>query len=100
MWLWGKFWSIIVEQIINQPLDDGCITECFSEADRVGVEFTDTGLVKNITIEDDGTGSMGDVQAGIEFIYHMREHLVDVGVATAYLFACYALYLWLKKVIK
>ena len=107
MWLWGKFWSIIVEQIINQPVpvdeligDNGCITECFSEADRVGVEFTDTGLVKNITIEDDGTGSMGDVQAGIEFIYHMREHLVDVGVATAYLFACYALYLWLKKVIK
>ena len=49
-----------------------------------------------------GTGgeSMGDVQAGIEFIYHMREHLLDVGVATVYLFACYALYLYLKKVIK
>ena len=46
------------------------------------------------------TGSQGDLQAGIEFIYHMREHLVDVGVATIYLFACYALYLWLKKVIK
>ena len=38
---------------------------------------------KNINI---GTGgdSMGDVQAGIEFIYHMREHLVDIGVATIY----------------
>tara|TARA_R100001443_G_scaffold79890_1_gene86971 strand:- start:7426 stop:7620 length:195 start_codon:yes stop_codon:yes gene_type:complete len=48
----------------------------------------------------EGNSSMGDVQAGIEFIYHMREHLVDVGVATIYLFACYALYLWLKKVIK
>ena len=49
-----------------------------------------------------GTGgeSMGDVQAGIEFIYHMREHLLDVGVATVYLFVCYALYLYLKKVIK
>ena len=44
-----------------------------------------------------GDGSMGDVQAGIEFIYHMREHLVDVGVATLYLFACYAFYLWLKR---
>jgi len=44
-----------------------------------------------------GDGSMGDVQAGIEFIYNMREHLVDVGVATLYLFACYALYLWLKR---
>tara|TARA_R100001509_G_scaffold131574_1_gene84956 strand:- start:212 stop:406 length:195 start_codon:yes stop_codon:yes gene_type:complete len=53
---------------------------------------------KNVTINE--SGSMGDVQAGIEFIYHMREHLIDVGVATIYLFACYALYLWLKKVIK
>ena len=53
---------------------------------------------KNVTINE--SGGMGDVQAGIEFIYHMREHLVDVGVATIYLFACYALYLWLKKVIK
>ena len=48
------------------------------------------------TIDNHGTfnktinmdGSMGDVQAGIEFIYHMREHLVDVGVATVYLFVC------------
>ena len=48
----------------------------------------------------EGNSSMGDVEEGIEFIYHMREHLVDVGVATIYLFACYALYLWLKKVIK
>ena len=50
---------------------------------------------KNITIDEGG--SMGDVQAGIEFIYHMREHIVDVGVATIYLFACYTLYLWLKR---
>jgi hypothetical protein len=42
----------------------------------------------------------GDVQAGIEFIYHMREHLPDVGVATVYLFACYTIYLLLKKYIK
>ena len=53
---------------------------------------------KNVTINEGG--SMGDVQAGIEFIYHMREHILDVGVETIYLFACYALYLWLKKVIK
>ena len=50
---------------------------------------------KNVTINEGG--NMGDVQAGIEFIYHMREHLVDVGVATLYLFACYAFYLWLKR---
>jgi len=54
---------------------------------------------KNVNVYEGGE-SMGDVQAGIEFIYHMREHLVDVGVATLYLFVCYALYLWLKKVIK
>ena len=42
----------------------------------------------------------GDVQAGIEFIYHMREHIVDIGIATLYLFVCYALYIYLKKVIK
>ena len=40
---------------------------------------------KNVNVYEGGE-SMGDVQAGIEFIYHM--------------FACYALYLWLKKVIK
>jgi hypothetical protein len=54
---------------------------------------------KSINIGNGGD-SMGDVQAGIEFIYHMREHIVDVGVATVYLFVCYALYLYLKKVIK
>ena len=30
----------------------------------------------------------------------MREHLPDVGVATVYLFACYTIYLLLKKYIK
>ena len=47
----------------------------------------------------DGSG-MGDVQAGIEFIYHMREHMLDVGVATLYLLVVYAAYLYLKKVIR
>lgn len=44
--------------------------------------------------------SMGDVQAGIEFIYHMREHMLDIGVATLYLLVVYAAYLYLKKVIR
>ena len=83
-----------INQTINNPYE-----EYDSEADRVAVDFNDEGFVKNITIEV-GPEGMGDVQAGIEFIYHMREHLVDVTVATAYLFACYALYLYLKKVIK
>ena len=71
------------------------------DANNIIIEQTTGDIAggKSINI---GTGgeSMGDVQAGIEFIYHMREHLLDVGVATAYLFACYALYLYLKKVIK
>lgn len=83
---------------MEQTISNGCITECGDE-DRIAVDFNEeTGFVKNITIEDDH--SMGDVQAGIEFIYHMREHLLDISVATVYLFTCYAFYLWLKKVIK
>ena len=39
----------------------------------------------------------GDVQAGIEFIYHMREHLVDIGIATVYGITVYALILWIKR---
>ena len=35
----------------------------------------------------------GDVQAGIEFIYHMREHLLDVGVATVFALTVYGLVL-------
>ena len=68
-----------------------------NETERTAIEFSQDGKVETITVDP---ASMGDVQAGIEFIYHMREHLVDVGVATLYLFTCYALYLWLKKVIK
>lgn len=82
---------------MEQTINSECITECGDE-DRIGVEFNEaTGLVKNITIESDGEGSMGDVQAGIEFIYHMREHLLDVTVATAYCVAVYALVLWIKR---
>ena len=50
---------------------------------------------KIVNIEEGG--SMGDVQAGIEFIYHMREHLVDVGIATVYGLVVFALVLWIKK---
>ena len=44
--------------------------------------------------------TQGDVQAGIEFIYHMREHLVDVGVATIYALVVYAIVLWITVKIK
>ena len=68
-----------------------------NETERTAIEFSADGTVEAITVDP---SSMGDVQAGIQFIYHMREHILDVGVATVYLFVCYALYLWLKKVIK
>jgi len=44
-----------------------------------------------------GTGGGSDVEAGIEFIYHMREHLVDVTVATVYGLVVFAIVLWFKK---
>ena len=51
---------------------------------------------KSINIGTGGNG-MSDVEAGIEFIYHMREHLLDVGVATIYCLVVYAIVLWIKK---
>lgn len=55
-------------------------------------EFNGT---KNITL---GGGS-SDIEAGIEFIYHMREHLLDIGIATIYGLAVYAAVLWITKKI-
>ena len=54
---------------------------------------------KSINIETGGNG-MSDVEAGIEFIYHMREHLVDIGIATLYGLIVYAAVLWITKKIK
>ena len=87
---------------INQTIDDYSSDEFgeFGEGgdeDRVAVDFSEEGFVKNITIETDEVAGMGDVQAGIEFIYHMREHLVDVSVAKIYLLVVYAAYMWIKK---
>ena len=41
--------------------------------------------------------TVSDVEAGIQFIYHMREHLADIGIATVYVFMCYTVYLWITK---
>ena len=54
---------------------------------------------KSINIATDGNG-MSDVEAGIEFIYNMREHLVDIGIATIYGLVVYALVLWITKKLK
>jgi hypothetical protein len=55
------------------------------------------GKTINITDSSDG-GS--DVEAGIQFIYHMREHLIDIGIATVYGLSVYAIFLWITKKIK
>ena len=57
--------------------------------------FTGT---KNVEITS--MSSQGDVQAGIEFIYHMREHLLDVGVATVFALTVDGLVLFMKAKIK
>ena len=53
---------------------------------------------KVVTINEGS--NISDVQAGIEFIYHMREHLVDIGVATIYALVVYAIVLWITVKIK
>ena len=53
-------------------------------------------FTKNVTF---GDGS-SDLEAGIQFIYDMREHLVDIGIATVYGLVVYAIFLWITKKIK
>ena len=67
-----------------------------SAAERIAVDFNEDGTLSGIVLDGEHE-SMGDVQAGIEFIYHMREHLLDVGIATVYLISVYAFVLWIKK---
>ena len=45
-------------------------------------------------------GGGSDVEAGIQFIYHMREHLLDIGIATIYGLTVYAIFLWITKKIR
>ena len=85
---------------INQTVEMPTSEDDFPEADIIIEDGAFDGFEgKTINITEN-VESQGDVQAGIEFIYHMREHIVDVGVATIYLFTCYALYLYLKKKIQ
>lgn len=54
-------------------------------------------LTKTVNFND---GNSSDVEAGIQFIYHMREHLIDIGIATIYGLSVYAIFLWITKKIK
>lgn len=52
---------------------------------------------KNIIVEGGGSS---DVEAGIQFIYHMREHIADIVIATIYGLVVYALIIYINKKIK
>lgn len=67
--------------------------------DEINIEQT-IGEVGTKSINIGSGGSQSDVQAGIEFIYHMREHLLDIGIATIYGFIVYAAFLYITKKIK
>lgn len=56
--------------------------------------------VENFTKTVNVGGGDGDIEAGIQFIYHMREHLLDIGIATIYGLTVYAIFLWITKKIK
>ena len=57
----------------------------------IGDNFPGT---KNITVS---TGGGSDLEAGIEFIYNMREHTVDIGIATVFGIVVFAVVMWIKK---
>tara|TARA_X000001388_G_C2224467_1_gene120613 strand:- start:179 stop:373 length:195 start_codon:yes stop_codon:yes gene_type:complete len=52
---------------------------------------------KNIHID---SGSKTDLEVGIEFIYDMREHPVDIAIATIYAIVVYATVMWITKKFK
>lgn len=76
------------EEIPEVPLDEMMSQNIENFSGTKEVNFGDT------------VNTSGDVQAGIEFIYHMREHIVDIGIATVYGLAVYAAVLWITKKIK
>ena len=76
------------EEIPEVPLDEMMSQNIENFSGTKEVNFGDT------------VNASGDVQAGIEFIYHMREHIVDIGIATVYGLAVYAAVLWITKKIK
>ena len=83
--------NIEINQTVSNPEEfpeDGEII--IEEGEFTGFE----GKTINIT---DSSGGGSDVEAGIQFIYHMREHLADIRIATVYVFMCYTVYLWITK---
>tara|TARA_R100000995_G_C3443876_1_gene104688 strand:+ start:570 stop:839 length:270 start_codon:yes stop_codon:yes gene_type:complete len=83
---------------INQTTSTGF--EDLPEGEIIIEEGAFTGFEgKTINITD-SSGGGSDIEAGIQFIYHMREHLIDIGIATVYGLTVYAIFLWITKKIK
>ena len=82
---------------INQTVETPTSEEDCIECDIIIEDGAFDGFEgKTINITENSSGQ-GDVQAGIEFIYNMREHIVDITAATAYALVVFAIYLWIKK---
>ena len=82
-----------INQTVEFPTSEEDCIECdivIEDGAFDGFEGKTINITENVE-------SQGDVQAGIEFIYNMREHMVDVTIATAYLLVVYAIYMWIKK---
>ena len=103
----GKLFTLSLERleriVPDSMLTVLAITKNTVEKDKDDIIIEDgafdgfQGETINIT---ENVASQGDVQAGIEFIYDMREHLVDISIATVYGLVVYAIYLWIKRTLK
>ena len=51
-------------------------------------------------VEVNNVAAQSDVQAGIQFVYYMREHMIDVVIATVFALTVYGLVLYMKAKIK
>ena len=84
-----------INQTVNSP-----ITEDYPEGDIIieeGALSSFQGKTINIT---ENSGGKSDLEVGIEFIYNMREHTVDIVIATVYALVVYSLVLWITSKFK
>jgi len=84
-----------INQTVNNPT-----TEDYSEGDIIIEDGALNGFQgKTINITEN-SGGKSDLEVGIEFIYNMREHTVDIVIATVYALVVYALVLWVTSKFK
>jgi len=85
---------------INQTINTPHIEE-YPEGDIIIEDGALEGFQgKTINITENTNGGKSDLEVGIDFIYNMREHTVDIAIATVYALLVYALVLWIKSKFK